>query len=132
MSDFDKVDYWMELAFYDLDTAKAMLTTERYLYVGFMCNQTMEKMLKAYYVFNNKKTPPYTHNMRRLATEANLYKELSEKQKDFIDDIIPFNIEGRYPEYKQMLYDTLKRTECENLIKGTEEFVKWIKSKLGN
>ena len=132
MSDFDKVDYWIELAFYDLDTAKAMLTTERYLYVGFMCNQTMEKMLKAYYVFNNKKTPPYTHNMRRLATEANLYKELSEKQKDFIDDIIPFNIEGRYPEYKQMLYDTLKRTECENLIKGTEEFVKWIKSKLGN
>ena len=68
--------------------------------------------------------------MRRLATEANLYKELSEKQKDFIDDMIPFNIEGRYPEYKQMLYDTLKRTECENLIKGTEEFVKWIKSKL--
>lgn len=132
MSDFDKVDYWIELAFYDLDTAKAMLTTERYLYVGFMCNQTMEKILKAYYVFKNKKTPPYTHNMRRLATEANLYKELSEKQKDFIDDIIPFNIEGRYPEYKQMLYDTLKRTECENLIKGTEEFVKWIKSKLGN
>ena len=132
MSDFDKVDYWIELAFYDLDTAKAMLTTERYLYVGFMCNQTMEKILKAYYVFKNKKTPPYTHNMRRLATEANLYKELSEKQKDFIDDIIPFNIEGRYPEYKQMLYDTLKRAECEKLIKETEEFVKWIKSKLGN
>ena len=102
------------------------------LYVGFMCNQTMEKILKAYYVFKNKKTPPYTHNMRRLATEANLYKELSEKQKDFIDDMIPFNIEGRYPEYKQMLYDTLKRTECESLIEGTEEFVKWIKSKLEN
>ena len=132
MSDFDKVDYWLELAFYDLDTAKAMLATERYLYVGFMCNQTMKKILKAYYVFKNKKTPPYTHNMRRLATEANLYKKMSEKQKDFIDDMIPFNIEGRYPEYKQMLYDTLKRTECENLIKGTEEFVKWIKSKLEN
>ena len=132
MSDFDKVDYWIELAIYDLDTAKAMLTTRRYLYVGFMCNQAIEKMLKAYYVFKNKKIPPYTHNMRRLATEANLYKEMNEKQKDFIDDMIPFNIEGRYPEYKQMLYNTLKHSECEKLITETEEFMQWTKNKLEN
>ena len=132
MSDFDKVDYWIELAIYDLDTAKAMLTTKRYLYVGFMCNQTIEKILKAYYVLKNKKIPPYTHNMRRIATEANLYKEMSEEQKNFIDDIIPFNIEGRYPEYKQMLYDTLEEIECKRIIKETEEFVQWIKNKLEN
>ena len=114
------------------DTAKAMLTTRRYLYVGFMCNQAIEKMLKAYYVFKNKKIPPYTHNMRRLATEANLYKEMNEKQKDFIDDMIPFNIEGRYPEYKQMLYNTLKHSECEKLITETEEFMQWTKNKLEN
>ena len=31
---------------YDLDTAKAMLKSERYLYVGFMCNLAIEKILK--------------------------------------------------------------------------------------
>ncbi|MGC9352319.1 MAG: HEPN domain-containing protein [Mariniphaga sp.] len=39
----------MELSDYDFETAKAMLETGRYLYVGFMCHQTLEKLLKAYY-----------------------------------------------------------------------------------
>lgn len=28
---------------YDFDTAKAMLETKRYLYVAFMCHQTIEE-----------------------------------------------------------------------------------------
>ena len=76
--------------------------------------------------------PPYTHNLRRIATESNLYKLMSEDQKDFIDDIIPFNIEGRYPEYKQMLYEALDEEKCNKILKGTEEFITWTKTKLKN
>ena len=43
----DKIQYWLDLAQYDLDTAQAMLETKRYLYVGFMCHQVIEKTLKA-------------------------------------------------------------------------------------
>ena len=43
----DKTSYWLEIADYDLETAKAMLETGRYLYVGFMCHQVIEKTLKA-------------------------------------------------------------------------------------
>ncbi len=39
----DKVKYWLELSDYDLGTALAMLNSKRYLYVGFMCHQTIEK-----------------------------------------------------------------------------------------
>ena len=42
-----KVTYWVEMSDYDLETASAMLTTGRYLYVGFMCHQANEKILKA-------------------------------------------------------------------------------------
>ena len=45
----DKVTYWIEMSDYDLETADAMLATSRYLYVGFMCHQTIEKILKAYW-----------------------------------------------------------------------------------
>lgn len=38
-----KVTYWIEMSDYDLETADAMLLTGRYLYVGFMCHQTIEK-----------------------------------------------------------------------------------------
>jgi HEPN domain-containing protein len=43
----DRTEYWLEIADYDLETAKAMLDTGRYLYVGFMCHQVIEKALKA-------------------------------------------------------------------------------------
>ena len=39
----EKVTYWVEMSDYDLETAKAMQETGRYLYVGFMCHQTIEK-----------------------------------------------------------------------------------------
>ena len=37
-----KVTYWTEMSDYDLETAEAMLTTGHYLYVAFMCHQTIE------------------------------------------------------------------------------------------
>jgi len=56
----EKVTYWVDLAGYDMDTAKAMLQTGRLLYVGFMCHQVVEKMLKAWWVSAKGSTPPYT------------------------------------------------------------------------
>jgi hypothetical protein len=32
----DKFQYWIDLAEYDIETAKVMLQSGRYLYVGFM------------------------------------------------------------------------------------------------
>jgi len=45
----DKIQYWIDLSDYDLETANAMLKSTRYLYVGFMCPQTIEKALKGYF-----------------------------------------------------------------------------------
>lgn len=44
-----KISYWVELSDYDIETAEAMFRTRRYLYVGFMCHQTIEKAFKAYF-----------------------------------------------------------------------------------
>lgn len=120
------------MAEYDFETAKAMLKSKRYLYVGFMCNQVIEKMLKAYFVKSKGEQPPYTHKLIRLAEEGNLYKIMSDEQKDFIDFITPLNIEARYPTQKQQILDSLNKENCNNIIKETEKFVIWIKSKLEN
>lgn len=42
----DKVKYWLDLSNYDIETAIAMQKSKRYLYVGFMCHQTIEKNFK--------------------------------------------------------------------------------------
>ncbi len=44
-----EAEYWSDLSQYDLETAQAMLETNRLLYVGFMCHQSVEKILKAYF-----------------------------------------------------------------------------------
>lgn len=38
MTNNEKVNYWIDIAEYDLETAKAMFTSKRFLYVGFMCH----------------------------------------------------------------------------------------------
>ena len=56
----DHVQYWIELAEYDLETANAMFTTKRWLYVGFMCHQAVEKTMKSYWCKSQQNDPPYT------------------------------------------------------------------------
>ncbi|RKY35434.1 MAG: hypothetical protein DRP78_05455 [Candidatus Omnitrophota bacterium] len=57
------VEEWLKISLYDLETAEAMLKTKRYLYVAFMCQQALEKILKALYVQIEAKLPPRTHNL---------------------------------------------------------------------
>lgn len=39
---------WIATAEYDLETARHMLATGRFLYVVFMCHLALEKLLKAH------------------------------------------------------------------------------------
>jgi HEPN domain-containing protein len=123
-------EYWIDLAEYDLATAKAMMDTKRYLYVGFMCHQCIEKALKGYCVFNGLRNPPYTHNLMMLADKSGLIDELDGDQMDFFDVIQPLNIEARYPETKQKLLEVLNEERCMEIYTKTEEFFKWIIKKL--
>ena len=125
-----KLAYWIELSEYDLDTAKSMLDTGRYLYVGFMCHQAIEKMLKACWQFKKNEIPPRTHNLSYLASKTELLDQFSKEQQDFIDELEPLNIETRYPEYKEALMKKLNRTYTETIYNGTRGLHHWIKEKL--
>ena len=70
--------YWLDLSDYDFVTAHAMFDTKRYLYVGFMAHQSVEKALKAYFVFKIAKEAPYTHDLWRLSEASGLKEMLSE------------------------------------------------------
>ncbi len=126
----DKVKYWLDLSDYDLETAFAMLNSKRYLYVGFMCHQTIEKIFKAYYTFLKSETAPYSHSLSYLAKKGDFYEEFTEDQKDFIDQIEPLNIEARYPSHKERLLRSLSHAKCLEIIEQTKELQQWIKEKL--
>jgi HEPN domain-containing protein len=107
-----------------------MLKSKRYLYVGFMCHQVIEKIFKAYYVSTTKTKPPYTHNLIKLAKSGNFYDELTDDEKNFLDILAPLNIEARYPTNKEKLLKSLTAERCKKILKDTEELYKWIGKKL--
>ncbi|MHB1647020.1 MAG: HEPN domain-containing protein [bacterium] len=126
----EKVEYWLELSDYDLETAKVMLIGKRYLYVGFMCHQAIEKSLKAYYQFTKNEIPPKIHNLLFLADNTGLLVLMTEEQIDFLTKISPLNIESRYPEYKEKISKILDKKTSKNLLEKTGALQKWIKEKL--
>ena len=127
----EKVNYWIEMAEYDLETAVAMLQSKRYLYVGFMLHQCIEKALKATYIYvNNVNQPPYTHSLLKLAQLSHLYDEMAEEHQDLIDVLEPLNIEARYPTHKERLLKELNDIKCRSLLLETEAMFSWIKDKL--
>jgi len=125
-----KAKYWMDLSDYDLETAEAMLNSKRYLYVGFMCHQCVEKSFKAYYTAPKLESAPFTHNLSYLAKQNGFYEDLSEEQKDFIDQLEPLNVEARYPSHKERLFKSLSEEKCYEIIQNTRKIQKWIKERL--
>lgn len=126
----DNSTYWIDIAEYDLETAKALMNSRRWLYVGFMCHQVIEKSLKAYWCATKTEDPPYTHNLLNLVQSSNLVKEISSEQRVFLQSIMPLNIEARYPEYKERLLRQLTPEVCAQIVDETNNFLLWIKSKL--
>ena len=68
----DAAEKWAAQSLYDIETAKAMLDSGRYLYVLFCCQQAVEKMLKALIAKRTRELPPRLHNLIRLAEVAAL------------------------------------------------------------
>ncbi len=125
-----QVEYWLDMAAYDLVSAKAMLEAKRFLYVGFMCHQVAEKSLKAFFCQNQKKEPPYTHNLLVLAEQSRLDLHDQDEFLALFNELMPLNIQSRYPEDKELLLKTLTKKRCAELYRRTRELSKWIKKLL--
>jgi HEPN domain-containing protein len=119
----------MERVEYDLETARAMLQSGRYLYVGFMCQQVIEKALKAV-LARGGAMPPRVHNLSRLAEQAGLFGQMDGRQRSTINLLLPLHIEGRYPGDVDRLSRELDVDTCRDLLARTEELCGWIRAKL--
>lgn len=83
MDRYEKFEHWKDIAEYDLRTAEAMLSSGRYLYVVFMCEQAVEKYIKGLFVLANDAEPPRTHDIERIFNKVPIEQdELFESRKE--------------------------------------------------
>ncbi len=119
-------EQWAKKALYDLETARAMFTSGRHLYVLFCCQQATEKMLKAIIAERTRTLPPRIHQLIRLTELAGLSPD--DRQADFLRELSAYYIQSRYPEEIPQVGGEINETISREILQQTEELLTWLQS----
>jgi HEPN domain-containing protein len=125
----DKTKKWLERVDYDLQTADAMLKTGRYIYAVFMCQQAVEKVMKAFINNTGSQVLPI-HNLRRLAENSGLISELDEEKLIKLDFLSQYYISARYKEDITELSKGITKEFSTDILVFTKGMIKWIIQKM--
>lgn len=127
MTKEEHVQYWVESARHDLDSAKSIFNSGKYDWCLFVGHLSLEKILKALFVGkNDNRIPPKIHNLVKLAELCEI--ELNEEQKLLLDQINDFNIQTRYPDYKFQFYKRCNVEYTTRYLVKIKEFYTWFYS----
>ena len=120
------VNFWLGKSRYDLNAAKAMYNAKTYLYTGFMCHQSIEKALKAYFIHENDERQPQTHNLEFLIDLCKLSFKMDDTKLKIIHKLKPLYTATRYEDNGDKIADLLTKPYCKKLLKETEVLLDWI------
>ena len=125
----DKYLYWLDIAAYDLITAKSMMKSGRYVYVVFMCEQSLEKLAKGLYNFYIDDNVPRVHNISFIINKVlkKLNVELEEASFKLFDRLSAYYLQGRYPLFKEKISKLIDKNEAKEILQKTKEVFKWMK-----
>jgi HEPN domain-containing protein len=127
MNKSEYINFWVDSADADLETAFIIYENKRYNWSLFIGHLVLEKILKAHFIKNNDgNVPPKIHNLIRLAELAKL--KLEEDLLEFFRNVSNFQLESRYPEYKNEFFKiATEEFTNQNLLKIKEIYL-WLKS----
>ena len=120
---YKQIEHWRSGALEDWDVANDLIDQGKIRHGLFFAHLALEKTLKAHFCRVNNDIAPPIHNLLRLAEKASLSLDI--EQRDLLAEVIPFNIEGRYPE---LSFPTLSLAEAENYLKKIGGLLKWLNS----
>jgi HEPN domain-containing protein len=109
---------WVEKSDYDLGSAEDMMRLGRYVHV---CQQALEKRLKALIIHRTQQMPARTHSLPRLAIDAGI--QPTPDQGSLLAEMTKFSIETRYPETNPT--EPLSKEHVQDHLDRTREFVQW-------
>ena len=123
----EEVENWWKQAERDLLSARNAFNSKDYYLVAFLCQQTVEKALKALYIKKKKESPGATHSLVFLGKSTGIpeqfYGALRRLSPDFVITRYPDAAHGLPYE----LYDEGIAKERMNLAK---EVIGWVKEEL--
>lgn len=115
---------WLAHALEDFSTAQFLLRARKYLYVGFMCQQAVEKTLKGIICQELDVTPPRTHNLISLADLIDA--RIDEPQRHLLATLTDYYLNNRYPDVKAALSKKMTQTVARKMLSATEMLIQWF------
>jgi HEPN domain-containing protein len=124
----EKYEHWLDIAQYDMETAASMLSSGRWLYVVFMCQQAVEKLTKGLYTLYVDDNVPRIHNIKTIAEhfEDKLPNVIPDDKLDFFDTLSVYYLNNRYPDYMNKLSTQIKEKEAAETFAKTKEVFAWL------
>jgi HEPN domain-containing protein len=127
MTKNEHIKYWIGLAEDDLESAIINFEHCKYNWSLFISHLVIEKTLKALYVqYTDNNLPPKTHDLIKLAKLSNL--ELENTIIEFFYTLNQFNLEARYPDYKNKISKITNKEFTSSILEEVFKVFKWLKS----
>jgi HEPN domain-containing protein len=95
-----------------------------------MCQQAIEKVMKALYVQEHQQTPPYTHNLIRLLGSLSFSNEVAFNDRDFFERLNTYYLESRYSETVFEFYKTITQKQASDIYVETKRLYQWLLDKI--
>lgn len=119
---------WFRQADYDLETAKALFDSGRYIYTIFMCHLSIEKALKGLLAQQFKKDPPKIHNLNYFCDKLKI--TINDDFQNFIDTLNTLSVPTRYPDTLERLLKDYKKEKTKKILEQTGKLLIWLKQQL--
>ncbi|MEO5650519.1 MAG: HEPN domain-containing protein [Ginsengibacter sp.] len=130
LSKKDHIDYWLTSAEQDWERAMFLYEKKDYVFCLFCVHLSIEKLTKALWVKENKNNnyPPRIHEIKYLLADTSFTPD--PVQSLFIDNLQRYQIEGRYPDYKKLIYSYTTSGYTDELLNHAKKLKKCLQDKI--
>ena len=128
MTSVEKFNYWKSYAERDLDAAQAMFEMGRWFYVLFMCQQSVEKLIKGVYNLYVDSDVPRTHNIEMLANRIEDSSDISfdDDMYELFRTLSKYYLADRYPDFLSTASALVDKDEANSIHYKTKEVFEWL------
>ena len=122
-----EIKNWSDQSNDDFDSAKFNFNGKKFYVAAFLCQQAVEKALKALFLYEKKGEVPQSHSLIYLATNTSIPKNFY----SFLKELTPKFIDTRYPDASIDLPSRIYDEEnTKRLLDKSEDVLEWIKNQL--
>ncbi len=119
------IDYWKREANRNWDTALYLKEGKQHVMALFMLHLVIEKLMKAHWVKDNvDNQPPRSHDLQYLHNQTDL--DMAAGDYDYLAIVNQWNIDTRYPDYKEKIYSIATVSYLETQIERVSSVKAWL------